>query len=92
MKKLKVGDIVKVTREKERKNSKITVEEMRLSTEGVITFAHPKGIFYVVEFRDKFTAEYKPMYRETFWPEQVMKIRRPKFFETRPAEKRLWAR
>lgn len=90
MKKLKVGDIVKVTREKERKHSKITVEEMRLSTEGVVIFAHPKGIFYVVEFRDKFTADYKPLYRETFWPEQLLKIKRPKFFDKRTAENKKW--
>ena len=88
--KLKKGDIVKVTREKDKKYSKMPVEEMGLSTEGVIVFAHPKGIFYILEFRDKFTAEYKAMYRETFWPEQILKIRKPKFFETRPAEKKKW--
>lgn len=90
MKKLKVGDIVKVTREKERKSARSYIENIETPTEGVIVFVHPKGIFYVVEFRDKFTDEYKPLYRQAFWPEQLLKIKRPKFFEPRPAEKKKW--
>lgn len=92
--KFKKGDIVRVTRTikqtgKRSKEEGLTVEPPAI---GVIVFAHPLHIFYTVEFRDRHTAEYKPMYRESFFPEMLEKIRQPKFFATRPAKKRSWAK
>ena len=92
--KLKKGDIVKVTRKTNvQAGRKKNETELNTSpTIGVIVFAHPLGRFYTVEFRDKYTAEYKPMYRESFFPEMLERIRQPKFFATRPAKKRTWAK
>ena len=92
--KFKAGDIVRVTRAIKQNGKKPKQEALIIEppTIGVIVFAHPLGRFYTVEFRDRYTEEYKPMYRESFFPEMLEKIRQPKFFATRPAKKRTWAK
>ena len=92
--KFKKGDIVRVTRTMKQNGKKPKEEALIIEppTIGVIVFAHPLGHFYTVEFRDRYTAEYKPMYRESFFPEMMEKIHQPKFFATRPAKKRSWAK
>ena len=91
----KVGNIVRVTRPQSISPAKRKRIEDGLDTAptiGRIVWAHPLHIFYVVEFRDKYTAEYKPLYRESFFPEQLEKIHQPNFMRTRPAHKRLWVK
>ena len=92
--KFKKGDIVRVTRKVTNTGKKRHGEEpVNISpTIGRIVFAHPLRIFYTVEFRDRYTADYKPMYRESFFPDMLEKINRPDFMETRPAKKRSWAK
>lgn len=91
---IRKGDIVRVTREKKtpqtRKVDPLTIETQ--PTIGRVVFAHPLGTFYVVEFRDRYTEEYKPMYRQSFCPEQLEKINQPNFMAPRPAKKRSWAK
>ena len=89
--KFKVNDVVRVIRpQRAQKPAKRTtmVELDTAPTVGRIVWVHPQGIFYVVEFRDRYTAAYRPMYRESFFPQQLEKINRPDFFETRPAKQR----
>lgn len=89
--KFKVNDVVRVTRPKTAqgpKNGRQTIELPTAPTVGRIVWVHPQGIFYVVEFRDRYTAAYRPMYRESFYPDKLEKINRPDFFETRPAKQR----
>lgn len=89
---IRKGDIVRVTREKKYngKEDPLTVDTQ--PTIGRVVFAHPLGTFYVVEFRDRYTAEYKPMYRQSFWPEHLEKITQPNFMAPRSAKKRSWAK
>ena len=65
----KKGDIVRVTRNIKQSGKKPKEETLIIEppTIGVIVYAHPLHLFYTVEFRDKYTAEYKPMYRESFF-------------------------
>ena len=90
--KLRVGNIVRVTRRNIKTNQIIKDEVSTAPTIGRIVWAHPLHLFYVVEFRDRYTAEYKPLYRESFFPEMVEKIHQPNFMRTRPAKKRSWAK
>ena len=57
---IRKGDIVRVKREKKipysTKVDPLTIETQ--PTIGRVVFVHPLGIFYVVEFRDRYTAEY----------------------------------
>lgn len=92
-KRLRVGSIVKVAWA-EHPYMKKEDRDLRLETKpkiGRIVFVHPKKLFYTVEFRDRYTAEYKPMYRQSFWPEQLERIHQPNFMKPRPAKKRSWA-
>ena len=90
---IRKGSIVKVKwREPPSMNKKTA--EMLMETRptiGRVIFAHPQKYFYVVEFRDRYTAEYKPMYRQSFFPEQLERIHQPNFMRTRPAKKKSWA-
>ncbi len=88
----KVGDIVKVRRRNVKTNQIVKDEESTAPTVGRIVWAHPDGIFYVVEFRDEFSAEYKAMYKESFYPDMMQKVHKPDFMATRPAAKRSWGR
>ena len=93
--KFKVGNIVRVARTKSitgPKKQKAAEAFDTAPTIGRIVWAHPLHIFYTVEFRDRYTAEYKPLYRESFFPEQLEKIHQPNFMRTRPAKKRSWAK
>ena len=91
---IRKGDIVRVTRAKKTpqtsKFDPLTIETQ--PTIGRVVFAHPLETFYVVEFRDRYTEEYAPMYRQSFWPEQLEKINQPNFMAPRPAKKRSWAK
>ena len=92
---LKVNDIVRVKRTVINKKLSDRPSMVELDTApriGRIVWVHPQRIFYVVEFRDKYTAEYKPMYRESLWPENVAKINCPEFMETRTAKKLSWVK
>ena len=91
----KAGNIVRVTRPQSISPAKRKKVEDGLDTAptiGRIVWVHPQHIFYVVEFRDRYTAEYKPLYRESFFPEMLEKIHQPNFMSTRPAKKRSWAK
>lgn len=90
----KKGDIVRVTRNIKQNGKKPKDEALIIEppTIGVIVYVHPLGHFCTVEFRDRYTAEYAPMYRESFFPEMLEKIHQPNFMETRPAKKRRWAK
>lgn len=83
--KFKIGDIVKVKRilPVGKRNENDTAPQI-----GAVVYAHPRGIYYTVEFRDRYTENYKPMYRECFWPERLERVYRKNFFEPRPAQKR----
>ena len=89
----KTGDVVRVTRRKTNssKTPTTTVDMDTAPTIGQIVFVHPEHKFYTVEFRDRYTAEYKVLYRESFYTEQLEKINQPNFTKTRPAKKRSWA-
>ena len=92
---LKVNDIVRVRRamvNKKLSNRPSMVELDTAPKIGRIVYRHPAGTFYVVEFRDKYADEYKVMYRESFWPENVAKINCPEFMEKRTAKKRSWVK
>ena len=95
-KKFKIGDIVRVSRTRTgAAGRKIPGDD--ISTEptiGMVVFVHPEGIFYVVEFRDKYTAEYKRMYCRAFRPEELAlsKITEAEFTATRPAKKKAWVK
>ena len=93
-KKFKTGDIVRVSRTRTgAAGRKIPGDD--ISTEptiGRIVWVHPLRIFYVVEFRDKYTSEYKPLYRQSFFPEQLERIHQPNFMKTRPAKMRSWVK
>lgn len=92
--KFKKGDIVRVTRKTNQSGKKPKGEpDFRNSpTVGVVVFAHPLHLFYTVEFRDSYSAQYKPMYRESFFPEMMEKANDPHYFDTRPAQQRNWVR
>ena len=91
-KKLRVGSIVRVTHKEKLTGKKTDDLVMDLKpTIGRVVFVGMGGKFYIVEFRDRYTAEYKPMYRQSFWPEQLERIHQPNFMKTRPAKKRAWA-
>ena len=91
---IRKGDIVRVTRGKKTpqtsKFDPLTIETQ--PTIGRVVFAHPLGTFYVVEFRDRYTEEYRQMYRQSFYPEQLEKINQPNFMAPRPAKRRSWAK
>ena len=94
IKKLKKGDIVRVTRRKINTGKKATAE-VDMDTApviGRIVFVHPQHHFYTVEFRDRDTERYKRLYRESFFPEALEKIHQPRFMCDRPAKKRSWAK
>lgn len=91
---IRKGDIVRVKREKKTPYS-TKVDPLTIETQpiiGRVVFVHPLGTFYVVEFRDRYTAEYKPMYRQSFYSEQLEKINQPNFMAPRPAKRRSWAK
>lgn len=93
--KLKVGDIVRVTRPQTATPAKRRRTDEGLDTAptiGRIVWVHPRHIFYVVEFRDKYTAAYKPIYRESFYPERLEKIHQPNFMSSCQAHKLPWAK
>ena len=90
---IRKGSVVRVTRNKSPYSNK--KDELSIETQptiGRVVYVHPKKFFYVVEFRDRFTAEYKPMYRQSFFPNQLERIHQPNFTRTRPAKKKSWAR
>ena len=88
---LRVGSVVKVTR-KETVSQKNAEWQRYIPTIGRIVFIGSGRKFYIVEFRDRYTVEYKPMYRQSFWPEQLERIHCPNFTKPRPAKKRAWAK
>ena len=95
IKQFKVGDVVKVKRPTSispTKRKKVEDGTDTAPTIGRVVWAHPDGVFYVVEFRDRFSAEYKPMYKESFYPERMQKVHKPEFMQIRPAAKRSWGR
>ena len=90
---IRKGSIVRVTRNKSPHSNK--KDELSIETQptiGRVVYVHPQKFFYVVEFRDRFTAEYKPMYRQSFFPNQLERIHQPNFTRTRPAKQRNWAK
>lgn len=90
---LRVGSVVKVThKEKMTGRDKDGLVMDFRPTIGRIVFIGSGRKFYIVEFRDRYTAEYKPMYRQSFWPEQLERIHCPNFTKPRPAKKRAWAK
>ena len=92
--KFKTGDVVRVTREKiGAAGRKLPNDDISTKpTIGRIIYAHPQGCFYTVQFRDRYTTEYKQMYCESFWPEVLTKINKPNFTKPRPAKKKAWVK
>ena len=93
IKQFKLGEVVEVIRIK-KASGKVPTTEVDMDTAptvGRIVYVHPERHFYVVEFRDRYSAEYKPMYRESFFPDRMNKISQFDFMATRPAMKRSWA-